>query len=371
MNIDSYAAWRFVQLMDGKIKCSHNQIYVFDISTGLWTNAKASVRQSIEQFDTDLTFEQVSQAGDIKRFNLDSMLKCVSTFCLDDDFIERDTSRGKLLFKNGIYDCVNGVFELGFDQDIVFTRRISRDFPQRRDEAAIQLVNRILFEDPFVSSEQDAGVFLKKAIARAMHGDFRNKAFYFCIGSSNTGRGVLADALHFAFMQYIGTFNAEDLLYNSNAGGDDVRAKQMSWLTQIQDNRINISNNILEDTPMCGIKIKAISSDGDNPSTEICMVNNIPNIVGYDDGITNRVFCIDFKREFVRNVTNAEVQMVGDPDIKDRIRNDTAFQDALCHVIFDAMRLVRDEGLEAPESVVTATRKWTNNTISVRTIVEP
>lgn len=352
---DSFAARQFVSLMNGCIKFSNKKIIVFHKATGLWTDKQEALRMCVEELNAELKFEQVTESGDVKIFNFSgndknvrNMLKFVSNFCLDDDFIERniDTSRAKLLFQNGIYDCESGVFSQGFDPNIVFIRRITRDFPEHRDEALISLVNKVLFEDPFLQSEQDAGVFLKKAFAMALFGDFRCKAFYYCVGLSNAGKGVLADALDGAFTQYVGSFNAESQVYKN---ADPV--KHLSWLKiKSRGDKMIGRQNFKNQTIMV------------NRSTAFCFVKDIPKI----DGVQNRVHCVEFKCTFVENITNPDIHRIADSSIKDKFRNNADYKNALCHVMFDAMKLVQKEGLDVPDCV----RKSTLESSSIWSLLE-
>jgi hypothetical protein len=392
---DVYAAKAFVKLMEGKIVYTDNALYVFDDTTGLWTCEKHDVRRCIHKFDDELKFRQLDEAGKEKVFNysgkeshMNNMLQNVPTFCVCDDFFYKnmDTSRGKWLFSNGIYDLDTEVFTEGFDPLIVFKDRIDRPFPTHRKEEFVSLVKRILFEDTFMSDEIETSDCLRVAIARALYGDYRAKQFYFCVGKSNAGKGVLADALKSAFGGYVGTFNAKALAYNDNSSAD--AAKQLSWVFGIKDKRMAISNEVSMSKAFDGNMLKMLASGGDefdarknhkdevkaiNRSTLFCFVNDIPTINPLDDGGINRVRCMEFNCVFKDAMEvdgEKEFERAADKEIKDKFANNLDYQDALVWVMIDAYRLFKQNGHNIPDRVKNATKEWTGDVGSVSGLLD-
>jgi hypothetical protein len=107
---DVFAAQCFVtKYMEGRIKYSNMNILVFDENTGLWTTDEVALRSSINKYNKELKFEQFNEAGKLSIYNysgnetnITKMIKSISVFCKDDDFINKnvDSSRGKLLFSD-------------------------------------------------------------------------------------------------------------------------------------------------------------------------------------------------------------------------------------------------------------------------------
>jgi phage/plasmid-associated DNA primase len=297
-----------------------------------------------------------------------------------DDFFGKnaDTSRGKLLFSDGIYDFDTNTFTEGFNPSIVFKHRIDRPYPKVRNDEMIATVLKVLFKDTFLVDEMEASHYLRKAIARALYGDYQNKAFYFCVGKSNAGKGVLTDALKSAFGGFVGTFNAGALAYNERNGADV--AKQLSWVFGIRDKRMVISNEVSMNKPFDGNMLKMLASGGDefdarrnhkdevkliNRSTMFCLVNDIPTINPFDDGVGNRVRCIDYKCVFKTENITQEFERQADITIKDKFKNQAEYQDALVHIVIDSFQEFLANGHQVPEFVQQATKEWTGDAGSV------
>jgi hypothetical protein len=390
---DLYAAKEFVKIMGDRMVFTDDALYVFDETTGLWSNKDQCIRYYIDKYGSKLKFRQVDlDTGKEKVSNysgrensLRNMLRFVPTFCICDDFFNKniDTSRGKWLFSNGIYDLDTNEFSSGFNPAIVFKDRINRPFPTKRNDDLVKLVKKILFEDPFMSHEMDASDYLRIAIVRALHGDYRAKQFYFCVGKSNAGKGVLADALKASFGGYVGSFNAKSLAYNDNSTADS--AKQLSWVFGIKDKRMAISSEISMSKAFDGNLLKSLASGGDefdarknhqdevkvvNRSTMFCFNNDIPVINPLDDGCVNRIRCVEFNCVFKFEDVSRDYERLGDKEIKNTFEKDNEYQDALVWIMIDAYNEYKQKGHTTPDSVKSATKEWTGDTGSVAGLLD-
>lgn len=391
---DVFAAKYFAELMKDYMVYTDDDLYVFDDELGLWTKDNVSIRKYIVKYENELKFRQFDyNTGKEKLYNysgieknINNMLKSTPVFCINNDFFKKnaDTSRGKLLFSNGIYDFDTDTFTEGFDPNIVFVDRIDRPFPTERKEHFIKLVKKILFEDTFMSNEMEASDFLRIGIVRALYGDYRAKKFYFCVGTSNAGKGVLTDALKVAFGGFVGTFNAKALAYNDKNGSD--AAKQLSWVFGIKDKRIAISNEVSMSSAFDGNMIKSLASGGDefdarknhidevkviNRSTMFCLVNDIPPINPYDKGVENRVNCIEYKCVFNEDgEINHDFERLADKEIKDKFNKDIDYQDALVHLMIDTYKEFKEYGHNKPDIIKDASKEWTGDAGSVEGLLK-
>lgn len=391
---DIFAAKYFANLMGENIVFTDDYLFVFDDELGLWTKDNVSIRKYIVKYENDLKFRQYdNNTGKEKIYNYSgieknvvNMLKNVPVFCVNKDFFKKyaDSSRGKLLFSNGIYDFDNDTFTEGFDPNIVFVDRIDRPFPTTRKEHYVKLVKKILFEDTFMSDEMEASDFLRIGFARGLYGDYRAKKFYFCVGTSNAGKGVLTDALKAAFGGFVGTFNAKALAYNDKNGSD--AAKQLSWVFGIKDKRIAISNEVSMSSAFDGNMIKSLASGGDefdarrchidevkviNRSTMFCLINDIPPINPYDKGVDNRVNCVEYKCVFNEDgEINHDFERLADKEIKDKFNKDIDYQDALVHLMIDSYKEFKEHGHNKPEIVKDASKEWAGDTGSVEGLLK-
>lgn len=389
---DVFAAKTFAKLMGDRMVYTDGCLYVFNDTQGLWTNDEVAIRQCVNNFESELKFHQVDMdSGKDKIYNysgnernINNMLKSVPAFCVVDKFFDMygDTARGKLLFSDGIFDFDTNTFTEGFNPKIVFKDRIARQFPKERKEQFINIVNQVLFKDTFMDDEYVASDYLRLGIARALYGDYRAKKFYFCVGRSNAGKGVLTDALKATFQGFIGTYNAGSLAYNERNGADS--AKQLSWVFSIKDKRMVISNEVSMNKPIDGNIIKMLASGGDefearrnhqdeikciNRSTMFGFVNDIPTILPYDDAVGNRVRCIDYKCVFTENDITKDFERKADVSIKDRFKSDVDFQDALVHIMIDAYNEYKTKGHDVPECIREATKEWSGDAGSVEGIL--
>ena len=389
---DVFAAKRFVHLMDGYIKYSNGEVLIFDENTGLWTTNPIAVRYNIHKFDKELKFEQVIQDGKVKTYNysgnesnITKLLKSVPVFCSDDDFINKniDTSRGKLLWSDGIYDFDTDTFAEEFDPSIVFVDRIDRPFPKDRDDSLVEEVNKILFKDPFIAVDMDASDYLKQVYAQGIYGDYRIKKFIFNVGAANAAKGVHVDAIKGAFGGYIGMFNGSALIFNKNSGADS--AKQLSWMVPIKNKRLCFSNELEMEKPVSGTLIAKAASGGDinqarqNGKDEaetkmrallVCNCNDIPKINPYNDAQEERVRCVTFKCKFVREVIDPEYERLADKGIKDKFLNDDNYKNCVFFIIRDAYQVLLNNGEFEAESVKQATKEWTGAESSMLSIIE-
>jgi hypothetical protein len=132
---DDFAAEVFCNAMGDNIKVVKEQVWVFDEATGLWTDSETAIKRCVKKHKHKLMFEKICEDGKTTVINyggyvnkIQNLLKFVGNYAdIDDNFFNDniDTSKGKLLFKNGIYDFDTDTFTEGFDPKIVFMYRIS------------------------------------------------------------------------------------------------------------------------------------------------------------------------------------------------------------------------------------------------------
>lgn len=390
---DVFAAKEFVKLMGDFIVYTDKELFVFDEEQGLWTNESVVIKQCVNKFENELKFHQLDlDTGKEKVYNYSgteknmmNMLKNVPTFCVKNDFFGKyaDTSKGKLLFQDGIYDFTTNTFTEGFDPKIVFKYKIDRPFPKERNEELIKLVHTILFINPFLEEDIPQSDYLRIGLSKALAGDYFDKKFYFAVGRSNAGKGVLTDALKASFQGFVGTFNAAALTFNENSGAD--AAKKLSWVFGIKDKRLAISNEVSMNKPFDGNMVKMLASGGDefdartnhkdetkviNRSTMFCFVNDIPTVNPYDDGVGNRVRCIEYKCVFTNEEITKDFERMADPEIKTTFKTNVDYQDALVHVMIDAYQEFLQKGHVMPDCIKEATKEWSGDAGSVEGILK-
>jgi len=356
---DSYAAKKFVELLGDNIILDKDAgRFVFDTEVGMWTNEEASLKRWLNHFAHELIFYQMGEVRDKiydysgAEKNIKNMISNIDRHLTPQNFFEKkgDSAIGKFLFADGIYDMKTREFKSGFDSSILFFHRIVRNYGGR-NEALIEKVNTLLFRDPFLEEQEEQATFFKRGIARALYGDYRNhKNCYITVGKPNCGRGLLTRGLSAAFGDYVGTFNANNLLFNPRSGADE--SKKMAWLVHVCNARIVIANeisispgkfvdgNLLKSLVGGGDTIKArlnFKEDVSHVIRSILFVlgNDIPPIKPAEEAVLNRVFISELEKCYVEEPEEGNrFQMKQDSSLKNLFNDDT-YCDALFHLIVD------------------------------------
>jgi hypothetical protein len=383
---DVYAASQFVKIMNKKIVFCEGILYVFNEESGLWTNDNAVIRRYINNHNEELKFKQMNEEnGKIQVFNYSgkevniiNMLKNCGIFCQNNCFFTEKlrSSKGKLLFQNGIYDFKSDTFTEGFDAEIVFFGRISRPYNPNVNDEIVKNVDKILFRDPFYEEDFECADYFKIGLARGMAWDYEAKKSYFGIGDSNAGKGVLTDAFTSAFGDYIGVFNSSALSYNPACTSD--MAKQMSWVIDIAKKRIAIANECRASKALDSKIYKELVSGGDpilarkNRQDEITvycyatllvLANDIAQFNPPDDSIKNRVNYIDYKRTFhdpdtYQGNTNDPEFRAADKTLREKFQKDNDYKDAVVILIRQAYQHFLAQGHKMPKKVFDSSQEW-------------
>ena len=385
---DEFAAKQFVKLCGEYIMRDEDNIYYFDNSIGMWSNHDDAFRHMMQKFKDKLIFstydekgkEKIHNFGGVEK-NVASMRKWICSNVADTKFLTRnaDTSIGKLLFADGIFDFTTG-FTPGFDPHIVFLKRIDRNFPYCVNEELIEKVNKILFIDAFGDADDcEAGTYLKKAITMAIYGDYWRKKFYIVLGDANCGKGVTVGALKETFGDYVDEFCANELLYNPSNSQDESR--RLAWLKDLKGVRAAFSNELRMDVRGAdGNLIKGASSGGDqhkvrgnyqdgekyvNRSTLFCLANDFTKITpspSVDTGLQERLRFMRCIRTFV-DEPKAPNELLKDRTIKIKFTTDE-WKNALFYVIWrcwltmDSKEKEIGGDLITPSSVRAETIDW-------------
>jgi hypothetical protein len=319
---DSYAGQKLVTLMGNKmvLDSSHGR-YVFDDTTGLWTQDDQALKNYLNAHAAEMIFYQVGEKAD-KVFdysgcekNIQNMFKNINRHLTPTNFVNNkgDSSIGKFLFSDGIYDMETKEFTPGFNPDILFFARIDRPFTPRH-EGLIAKVRKLLFEDPYTADQSVQAKWFQRGIARALHGNYtEHKNCYITVGQPNCGRGLLTGALMEAFGGYTTVFSPNSLLYNSRSGEDD--AKKLAWVVPIANTRLAIGNEITMAPGkfIDGNQLKSLAGGGDKVIARqnfkdgtafvirtICLLqtNDIPPIKPADEAVMNRVVINELKKSY-------------------------------------------------------------------------
>lgn len=390
---DAFAAKKLSELAGSHLcKTQKGDLWVFNRKKGLWSNQKVDLMDMIQTFHDDLIFLQ-DTGKYIKKHdyggNSSNIQKMISLLPSQENLqikeFDFDTSRGKLLFADGIFDFDTRSFQEGFDSDIHFAGRIDRSFPSIRNPDYEARVHKILFEDPYLDEQKEQAMFYKTGIARGLYGDYQAKRYYVTVGEPNCGRGLLTHSLLHAFQSFVATFSSNNLLYNAKSSDDD--AKKLAWFVPIANTRLAISNEIsMMGKGIDGNTIKAISSGGDyinarklhenetplkSRTTLLVLTNDIPKTYPSEAGIANRLCINELKKSYVPNPDPSDpTQAQEDKRLMDEVKT-KEWSDALFWILADAWSAfaATDRTAPKPESVIVANQEWVFEGTSIKSLL--
>lgn len=382
---DVYATRKFISLLKENISRDNGEVYFFNDDNGMWEIGETAFKTALIKVKDKMIFTDYSESKPKiinyggKWANMKLIQNLIISLLPEDNFISKniESSIGKLLFADGYYDFYKGEFIEGFNNNLVFLKRINRLFPQERNEKIINEVNRILFKDGFNFEDGlESGEYLKKSICVGLIGDYQRKKFYFCNGDRNSGKGLLTKAFRESFEGYVDEYDANNLLYNLNSQDE---AKKLAWTVDLVGVRIAISNECRMDKKSCldGNLIKSLSSGSDamkhrvnhenqksfiNRSIMFFLSNDIPSITPIDGSVIDRSKFIRYKLSFVNNPKKSN-ERYADPNVKRKFDNDE-YKDSLFYLMVDTYNgLIESEKIfggyiQEPKSVLMETSEW-------------
>jgi hypothetical protein len=383
---DIYATRAFIHILGDKIVRDSEEVYFFNENNGMYEKGQDAFFTAISKVKEDMIFidstdqrQRIFNYGGVLK-NMMAIYKLLLSQLPDTNFISKniDTSMGKLLFADGIYNFRTGLFSAGFNSKIVFFKRINRIFPKIRDTELIRTVNDILFVNAFDEGDgRLAGEYMKKSLTIGLVGDYFRKKFYFSTGQANCGKSMMVTAFRNAFEGYIDEFDANNLLYQPNNTQDE--AKRLSWVKDLIGVRLAFSNEcrISSTNSIDGNIIKTLASGSDsmkirgnyenqktfvNRSTMMFLSNDCPSISPSDSGISERCKFIRYQLRFVNNPTQSD-ERIADPTIKVKFQQDD-YKDALFYTLVDTYKHMTDEEskiggyINEPTCVIQETTEW-------------
>ncbi len=383
VNNDKEAAEKIYSIYPHWVYCL-GTLYVFDDKTGMWSSDDVLFKTIIMSFSEDLRtigrdLEGQPYLSDISygssKTLMDKLPCLIKTLCKNDDWLKQKecSSLGKLLFNNGYLDTRNGIKfyskeEYGFNPDILFMGKIDKDYEPFNEEQ-MQYVNDIkqrLFYNPL---GEDVGNYLILNIARALMGDMMKRVL-FGLGTTDCGKTILTKALEYSLGDYVGSFNAENLLYRKSSNDE---AQLMRWALLLRFKRIIISNEMKSTSTINGNMLKKVSSGGDSltgrlhggnetsfiPHSLVMMLaNDLPPISPYDKAVDNRTRVVHYKKQFVDVVEDKENELLKDYNIGEEIKT-PEFQNAFIMMLMQAYTEFKTNGEpQEPEDVINGKKEW-------------
>lgn len=178
------------------------------------------------------------------------------------------TTKGRIAFKDGVLDFIKNKFYEWNDIDFEYytVNIIDRNFAEyysNPNEVDISYIQTQIIDNLFGGDATTALQFFARGIAG--HTEDKHLARY--IGNRDCGKGVFYDLMKSAFDNYVGVFEASNLLYERNNDGE--KSKKMYWMLDLQFMRIAISQEMPQivagekQKKIDGVLLKKICSGGD------------------------------------------------------------------------------------------------------------
>ena len=339
-------------------------LYVFDDETGMWSCDDAIIHKCIIKYAN----------GSFSRSHAkrEGVRKTIKSFCVNNDWLikAQETSRGYLLFNNGIFNGKDGKFyskkEYSYDPKIVFFYKIDYDFDVSIiTQEDVADVKQRLFTLPL---GEEVGHYFLEQLSRGLMGDML-KRFMLALGESNAGKSLISKALSNSCGEYVGAFSAESLAYSKTTADE---ASQMRWLHLLCNKRLIFSNELKMNVEINGNMIKKMSSGGDQLTGRqhhcaetqfkclplaVVFANDIPKIKPYDTALDNRIRVVSYNKKFVQDPINSD-ELKADPNIEDEIKT-LKFKMSLVMLLLKTYVDIRDNGeMNEPEVVKAAKKEW-------------
>lgn len=407
-----YATKHLVKLLNGKILVDTTgggrSVRVFSDTTGMWEEGQHALSTEITNNASKLVFWQKVNGTD-KCYNFGGTTKGKADILNrinDIEGIHRlfgtglDTSKHKLLFKDGIYDSKLRTFTEGYDPKIVFHGRIDRNCPKwlytkpddsEECEAFLKVcedTNKILFIDPFTTKQIEGKVntFYQVGLARALMGEVESKRFYTGVGDTNSGKGVMTMGLTNGFGTFVGTFTVNNLSPSINNTDDDE--KKLGWTVPIRNMRLTISNEANVALRIDGALLSKVVSGGTDPikarklhenaiefipkNTLLILANDLPTITSAGNQINQRACVVEYEKSFLVSPDPAfpDTQMKIRPELLDYFKV-AGNLDSLVYVMVKAYENWIDTGADCmkPKMIEMAYDEWVGAGSSIKGVL--
>lgn len=250
----------------------------------------------------------------------------------DNEFVSKmfESNIRKLCFLNGYYDFKESKFK-DYDDKTFSIVYVNSNYDDNVDEKYTKILKDKII-NPILYDETTQKQFLNWT-ARGLAGEYIDKTWTIGLGHRDSGKGVLTQLYLSTFNNYVGTFNADEMLCNRVGNGD--MAKKLGWLIPFQFRRLNFSNELksADDTgrknKLDGNLIKSISSGGDDQKARknykdeisfkiqgrMCLFMN--DLIETDPlNATETLHIFEFMSIFKDKITEEEIKINNDKECK-------------------------------------------------------
>ncbi len=260
-------------------------LYMFDCSTGMWSNNAARIRYTIRFVEPfamkDVPLRKGKRVEYIFRghaSHLNEVMKHLYDILhseTDPTWEQRtsDSSLGYMLYRNGYYDWRRDAFHREFNPEIRFFSRCEFDFLEEDNAETQALEADILdfFSKPYPNLAMRDHLLYMFAIALFAPSGLLRKKVAFLIGPTNSGKSVLLKILQAVFGEGLVSQYEISNLCRSDAGGRENH-RQFGWLMGKERCRILMSQETL-DPGANRLSVKKLKQLSGNDSVGTVLMN--------------------------------------------------------------------------------------------------
>jgi hypothetical protein len=358
---DTEAGEILLKNLEGKIFICQNQIFIKLEHNQTWTNNQIQVENELLLQVTNLSIYKYSDDGLIKPYSRNTFpaTQIVSKAKLlaprNDNFDQLlfQNSLYKIFFKNGVYDFKEGKFRSEKIEDMTAIR-LDIDFPKETKTESDLRVMEVFMS---IFNEKEIVDHFLGILARGLAGCYQDKNYNIIWGPRNCGKGVITEMLQSAFKEYVGIFDANNLLFHQHQNQDEALMKKwiipLRWSRLVIGNEQNPSSDGEAKSKMNGILLKSLSSGGDPQVVRglyessisfifggriFLFVNEIPMVIPNDT--TESVTLFQLKNKFVDSIdglneNEKKFMILKNAEIKDEVRS-LDFSNSLIKLILNS-----------------------------------
>lgn len=334
----------------------------------LWISEEEEIKRDLRKYVMEADLWKRNANGILNPYSQNAgTAHDISTVILDNTVASRnnqfeniifESSKGKILFRNGYFDIHNGYFleatHPAYNHSIVFTEDIPYDFdPSYQNNDYVENIKQRLFTIPF---GYEMGQYYLLKLSRAIAGD-REKKFLVGIGSSNTGKSALASVLKHTIGGYFGAWNGANICYKPNSSQDE--AQKLRWLYLLRNKRIIVSSELqVGGMGIDGNMIKKLSNGGLDPIVArqhcgnelsfkigflpILFAQDLDKIRPIDDAVMTRLRAINYQKVYVDEPSN-DFELQIDRNLDNEVQTDS-FKMAFLTLLFQTYKQWNDAG---------------------------
>lgn len=284
------------------------------------------------------------------------------TLVLDNEFKEKlNQTRGRVVYKNGIYDIATDTFRRGITYQDYLTFTLPFDYMEATPEDK-KRVEEILMKTN--SQDREKYEYYIKMLGYSMTGYAdRLQCSFFCNGiSAGNGKSLIFETLSSKMTGYVKKLQT-DCFEKDNSKRhkqfNDIDSCRILWVNEISDKQQDVSliKDISDGVPFMNEVLYGTEKKVEVQAKVFFVSNREPKFCS-DEGIRRRYryveFCSKFfddeekMREYLKNGTpNPAIHYIKDATAPEFLKSDNGMS-ALLSIIYDGARLFLRDGLKTP-----------------------